>query len=141
VCNDGSIVDRDGEHFGHILEYMRDGVVSVAEPGARPSMSLLRALKREFGFYCFELCTEPEPTQPEVAHVVGGFGPSGPLSSMERYDASSGQWSAVVAMGTVRHSFEACVVAGELYVTGAFDAESCQAWRSTHPRATLRGAQ
>jgi hypothetical protein len=59
VCTDGSIfVDRDGEHFGHILEYMRDGVVSVAEPGARPSMSLLRALKREFGFYCMELCAE-----------------------------------------------------------------------------------
>jgi hypothetical protein len=27
-------VDRDGEHFGHVLEYMRDGVVSVAAPGA-----------------------------------------------------------------------------------------------------------
>jgi hypothetical protein len=26
VCMDGSIfVDRDGEHFGHVLEYMRDG--------------------------------------------------------------------------------------------------------------------
>jgi hypothetical protein len=34
VCLDGSIfVDRDGEHFGHVLEYMRDGVVSVAEAG------------------------------------------------------------------------------------------------------------
>jgi hypothetical protein len=56
VCDDGSIfVDRDGEHFGHVLEYMRDGYVSVAEPGAHPSMSLLRALKREFGFYC-SLC-------------------------------------------------------------------------------------
>jgi hypothetical protein len=33
VCDDGSIfVDRDGEHFGHVLEYMRDGVVSVAKP-------------------------------------------------------------------------------------------------------------
>jgi hypothetical protein len=41
VCRDGSsFVDRDGEHFGHVLEYMRDGVVSVAEPGARPSISL-----------------------------------------------------------------------------------------------------
>jgi hypothetical protein len=51
VCRDGSIfVDRDGEHFAHILEYMRDGVVSVAEPGAHPSVSLLRALKRESGF-------------------------------------------------------------------------------------------
>jgi hypothetical protein len=35
VCEDGAIfVDRDGEHFGHVLEYMRDGVVSVAEAGA-----------------------------------------------------------------------------------------------------------
>jgi hypothetical protein len=26
VCADGSVfVDRDGEHFGHVLEYMRDG--------------------------------------------------------------------------------------------------------------------
>jgi hypothetical protein len=56
VCTDGSIfVDRDGEHFGHVLECMRDGHVSVAEAGARPSVSLLRALKREFGFYCIEL--------------------------------------------------------------------------------------
>jgi hypothetical protein len=59
VCADGSVfVDWDGEHFGHILEYMRDGVVSVAEPGAQPSVSLLRALKREFGFYSIELCAE-----------------------------------------------------------------------------------
>jgi hypothetical protein len=59
VCNDGSIfVDRDGEHFGHVLEYMRDGMVSVAEAGAGPSVSLLRLLKREFGFYCIELCVE-----------------------------------------------------------------------------------
>jgi hypothetical protein len=31
---DGSIfVDRDGEYCGQVLEYLRDGVVSVAEPG------------------------------------------------------------------------------------------------------------
>jgi hypothetical protein len=51
-------VDRDGEHFGRVLEYMRDGMVSVAEPGACPSASVLRVLKREFGFYCIKLCTE-----------------------------------------------------------------------------------
>jgi hypothetical protein len=40
VSEDGSIfVNRDGEHFGHVLEYMWDGVVAVAEPGARPSVS------------------------------------------------------------------------------------------------------
>jgi hypothetical protein len=56
VCEDGSIfVDRDGAHFGHDLEYMRDGVMSVADPGALPSVSLLQALKSKFGFYCIEL--------------------------------------------------------------------------------------
>jgi hypothetical protein len=78
VCNDGSIfVDRDGVHFWHILEFMRDGVVSVAEPGARPIISLLRALKREFGFYCIELTAEqaPVPEQFEATFAMGGTGP------------------------------------------------------------------
>jgi hypothetical protein len=91
VCDDGSIfVDRDGEHFGHVLEYMRDGFVSVAAPGTYPSVSLLRALKREFGFYCIELVSEQalEPEQDEVAYVMGGIGDDGALSSMERYDVS-----------------------------------------------------
>jgi hypothetical protein len=122
VCDDGSIfVDRDGENFGHVLEYMRDGVVSVVEPGARPSVSLLRALKREFGFYCIELMAEQpaEPERSEMAYVMGGIGDGAiKLSSMERYDASSGQWSAVAAMGTGRCRFGVCVVAGKLYVTG-----------------------
>jgi hypothetical protein len=117
VCDDGSIfVDRDGEHFGHVLEYMRDGCVSVAAPGVRPSVSLLRALKREFGFYCIELVSE----QLEVAYVMGAYeyGHSNRvLSSMEQYDASSGQWSTVAAMDSGRYIYAACVVAGEIYVT------------------------
>jgi hypothetical protein len=125
VCNDGSIfVDRDGEHFGHVLEYMRDGVVSVAAPGARPSVSLLRALKREFGYYCIELCAVQmvQATEADVAFVMGGWNrATATLSSMERYDTSSGQWSLVAAMGTERSHFSACVVAGELYVTGGLD--------------------
>jgi hypothetical protein len=121
VCNDGSIfVDRDGEHFGHVLEYMRDGVVSVAELGARPSVSLLRTLKREFGFYCIELVAEQAaaPELSEMAYAIGGFGGSGNLSSMERCDAASGQWSLVAAMGTARYLFGACALDGDLYVTG-----------------------
>jgi hypothetical protein len=122
VCNDGSIfVDRDGEHFGHVLEHMRDGVVSVAEAGAHPSVSLLRALKREFGFYCIELSAEEaaEPAQPEMAFVMGGLdGDSDTLSSMERYDAFSDQWSPATNMSTRRHSFAACAVVGQIYVSG-----------------------
>jgi hypothetical protein len=111
VCRDGSIfVDRDGE-------YMRDGVVAVAKPGASPSVSLLRALKREFGFYCIELVAE-EPVGQETAYVVGGFDRGSWLASMEWYDASSDQWGAAAPMGNARVHFGACVVAGELYVTG-----------------------
>jgi hypothetical protein len=126
VCLDGSIfVDRDGEHFGHVLEYMRDGVVSVAEAGARPSVSLLRALKREFGYYCIELVAEKpvEPAQPETVYIMGGEGADWiEFSSMERYDAVSGQWSAAVSMSTARSKLSACVLAGEVYATGGLDA-------------------
>jgi N-acetylneuraminic acid mutarotase len=155
VCRDGSIfVDRDGEHFGHILQYMRDGVVSVAEPDAHLSVSLLRALKREFGFYCIELCADQmvEHEQPEVAYVVGGSNRSGKLSSMERYDASSGQWSMAAAMGTARSEMGACVMAGELYVSGGFDSDgnrlstvekyspSNDTWSVVAPMPLKRGA-
>jgi hypothetical protein len=135
VCTDGSIfVDRDGEHFGHILEYMRNGVISMAEPGARPSISLLRALKREFGFFCIELCAE-QPTQTrelEVALVMGVFRTGNAMASMERYDTSSGQWSVAAAMSTARFMFGACTLAGELYVTGGF---------STDPRGSLSSVE
>jgi hypothetical protein len=126
VCNDGSIfVDRDGEHFGHVLEYMRDGVVSVAEAGAQQSVPLLRALKREFGFYCIELTVEAlaEPEHLGSAFVFGGIDEirDRTLSSMERYDAASGKWSLAAAMGTGRLSFGACSVARNLYAIGGFD--------------------
>jgi hypothetical protein len=123
VCEDGSIfVDQDGEHFGHVLQYMRDGVVMVAKPCANLSVSLLRALKREFGFYCIELVAEQE-AEPDMAYVVRGMGVGelDTLSSMERYAASLGQWSAVAAMGTTRGNFGVCVLAGELYISGGHD--------------------
>jgi hypothetical protein len=134
VCNDGSIfVDRDGKHFGHILEYMRDGHLSVAEPDACSDTALLRALKREFGFYCIELYAE-QVAQPEVAVVIGGYllvplndneGDSDEreietLSTIKRYDASSG-YGAAEPMSTLRHSFGACAVEGVLYVSGGLD--------------------
>jgi hypothetical protein len=121
MCVDGSIfVDRDGEHFGHVLGFMRDGILAVAEPGALPSVSLLRALKREFGFYCMELCAEEAvgAVVPEIAYVIGGYGDGPRLSSMERYDASSGQWSTMASMRNMRSHFGACVLNGEIYVTG-----------------------
>jgi hypothetical protein len=69
VCKDGSIfIDRDGEHFGHVLEYLRDGVLSVAEQDAADlDVGMLCWLKRETSFYCIELMAQPQ----EVAFAVG----------------------------------------------------------------------
>jgi hypothetical protein len=123
VCVDGSIfVDRDGEHFGHVLEYLRDDCLSVAEPTAAPSVSLLHALKREFDFYCIELCVEKfsKAAQTEMAFVMGGWDTSqSTIRSMERYDPLlSGQWRTVAPMQIAREHFGACVIAGEIYVCG-----------------------
>jgi hypothetical protein len=157
VCSDGSIfVDRDGKRFGHILEYMRDGHVSIAEASARPSVSLLWALKRGFAFYRIELSTEQRAylEQSEVTFVMGGTGGNNDstLSSMERYVITSGQLVAAAAMSTARRLFGAYVVAGELYVTGGCDGNgqslslvekyspSSDLWSSVTPLATPRYA-
>jgi hypothetical protein len=127
VCLDGRIfVDRDGEHFGHVLEYMRDGVVSVTQAGACPSVSLLRALKLEFGYYCIELVAEQpvDLMQQETVYIMGGSDRRGDvLSTTERYDAASGHWSSAAAMGTARSDFGTCVIAGEIHAVGGMDAD------------------
>jgi hypothetical protein len=119
-------------------------VVSVAEAGAQPNVSLLRALKREFGFYCIELSTEgsAEPDQLEMAFVVGGAGEDDSLlSSMEQSDNELDVWSTTAAMGTARSHFCTCVFAGEAYIIGGDMVMGIvfRVWRSTRPRAT-RGA-
>jgi hypothetical protein len=94
---------------------MRDGALAVAEPDARTSVSLLRASKREFGFYCIELCDDTH----DVVYVFAGWDDEkGALTSIEPYDAVSGHWSAMAPMKRARYFFGACVVAGEIYVTG-----------------------
>jgi hypothetical protein len=44
------------------------------------------------------------------------------IQSMERYDATSGQWTALAGINTGRRSHGACVIAREIYVTGGMDA-------------------
>jgi hypothetical protein len=122
VCADGSIfVDRDGEHFDHVLEYMRDGLLSLATQGASElDVGLLRALKREFGFYCIELMAEPE----EVAFVMGGHSGDGcSIAELERYDNGSRMWLEGASIITARSYFALCEVGGMLYAVGGLDVE------------------
>jgi N-acetylneuraminic acid mutarotase len=118
---DGSIfIDRDGKHFGQVLEYLRDGVVSVVERDASElDVGELRWLRREFGFYCIELCADLQ----EVAFVVGGRYDDGSiLASTERYDLSSGAWREASPMASARDELSLCKLSdGGLYTTGGLD--------------------
>jgi N-acetylneuraminic acid mutarotase len=114
---DSSIfIDRDGKHFGQVLEYLRDGVVSVAERDlSELDVGELRWLKREFGFFCIELSAGPQ----EVAFVVGGVVGNTRMASMERYDALSGEWREEGPMAIARSEFGLCALSdGVLYATG-----------------------
>jgi hypothetical protein len=122
VCNDGSIfVDRDGEHFGHILQYMRDGVLQVVEVDAsKLDVSVLRWLKREFGFYCIELNAEVEAE--EILVVGCSYGPSSDVIDVKRYDAASGAWREAAPIIDTRQQFALCVFDGEVYAVGRMGA-------------------
>jgi hypothetical protein len=115
---DGSIfIDRDGKHFGQVLEYLRDGMLSVAEKNTSElDIGELRWLKREFGFYCITLDADPQ----EVAFVAGGVDNDGEmLTSMERYDVVTGVWRKVEPMATARDMLGLCKLSdGGLYATG-----------------------
>jgi N-acetylneuraminic acid mutarotase len=113
---------------------MRDGHVSVAAPGARPSLKLLLALKREFAFYSIDVCSKllAMPAQSEEVFVMGGcddVDDNEPerfdaRSSMERYEATTpttGRWVKAQSMCTKRCYFGTCVTDGDLYVTGGLN--------------------
>jgi hypothetical protein len=114
---DGSIfIDRDGKHFGQVLEYLRDGVVAVAKRDESDlNVGELHWLKREFAFYCIELYAKPQ----EVAFALGRMftGDEQASAGVERY-STDGAWQEVAAMSTARHSFDLSEFDGELYVTG-----------------------
>ena len=117
VCKDGSIfLDRDGEHFGHILDYMRDGVMSVIElEASEQDLSILRWLNRELGFYCIVV-----EKKDETVFAVGGTGERG-SKDIDRLDVASGTWRKAAPMNTARVSFGLCCVAGEQYAIGGCD--------------------
>jgi hypothetical protein len=63
---------------------------------------------------------------PEHLFAMGGYTPlqSRALSSIERYDSSTGQRSASASMVNSRRRFGACSVDGVLYVSGGLNQDS-----------------
>jgi hypothetical protein len=123
VCADGSIfIDRDGKHFGQVLQYLRDGMVGAADLEASElDVGVFRSLKREFGFYCIELVADLQ----EVVFAVSGASKNNAISaSVERYDAASGVWREAASMATGRTNFPLCTLGGLLYSVGGASTEN-----------------
>jgi N-acetylneuraminic acid mutarotase len=95
---------------------------------------MLRALKREFNFYCIKLVKEQEtePEQPEMVYVlvgvvngelfvIGGLdSDNNPLSSVEKYSPSSNTWSAVALLPVARSHHTATAVRSAIYVLAGY---------------------
>ena len=111
-------LDRDGLLFRYVLEYLRDGV-SVLEEAAG-DVRLLRALKREFGYFAIELEPQQQPSSRAV-YAVGGTNMFGYLSSMEKYDPATGTWTPVAPMLAAKNSLYACAVGGRVFVFGGIE--------------------
>jgi hypothetical protein len=112
---DGShFIDRNAEHFPHVLTFMRDGILTVNEIGARPTTMLLRAVKREFEFYGIEVVVYVDE-ESEIAMFIGGNqGPTNVEQFMMPEEPSR-------QMGTTRSHFGAAVIDGDIYVTGGIN--------------------
>ena len=77
-------------------------------------------------------------------YVLGGMDGT-PLSSVECFDPSTGQWSAVVPMNTMRFTHGVAVVDGKLYAVGGYTVSSVECfdpstgvWSVVAPMSTTR---
>ena len=118
--SDGAhFLDRDGAHFKYVLEYLRDGV-SVLEEAAG-DVRLLRALKREFGYFAIEVEQQPQQQSSQAVYAVGGLdGSNTRLSSMSKFDPATDTWTELEPMSVAKSSVGSCAVEGKLYVTGGW---------------------
>jgi hypothetical protein len=74
TLEDGSFfIDRDGEHFGYILEYMRDTSLDFPKRLECCSLATLYALKTEFDFFGIDLSCCARQRKVTRIHVVGGL--------------------------------------------------------------------
>ena len=109
--DDGSyFLDRDGSVFGHVLAYLRDGVVAA---GYERDVRMLGRLKREFDFCCVDLLEEHE-----LVLAAGGYDGNGVLRSVAAYDRRTDSWTESTPMLEARRDFGMCVIAGEVYICG-----------------------
>ncbi len=99
--------------FGHVLAYLRDGVVAA---GYECDVRMLGRLKREFDFCCLDLLEEHE-----LVLAAGGRG-YGVLKSVAAYDRRTDSWTESTPVLEARKDFGMSVIAGEVYISGGHSA-------------------
>ncbi len=104
--------DRDGTIFGHVLAYLRDGVVAM---GYERDVNMLGRLKREFDYYRIELFEEHA-----LILVVGGTNGRDDFKSTTVYDPSTDSWTESRPMLEARTDAGIYVLDGDVYVSGGF---------------------
>jgi hypothetical protein len=115
ILADGShFIDRNAEHFPHVLTFMRNSVLTVGQIGARPSTMLLRAVKREFEFYGIEVLVDVKEKQ-EIAFFVGGN--FGVTTNVEEFMMPENPSS---HMFISCDGFGAALIDDDIYVTGGY---------------------
>jgi hypothetical protein len=69
-----------------------------------------------------------------VLVVVGRDSSNNTVSSIELYDRQQDSWTAAASMRQARFLFGACMIAGELYVTGGITTEQASSKLATVER-------
>ena len=115
-ANGRAFVDRDGDVFPFVLRYLRDGVVDLEGHSA----SMVRRVKREFGYFNIELLSWVEG-----CFVAGGQNRKGEgMATVERFDLAGGGWQAVAPLPAPMQHVPLCSLGeGTLYAVGGVNEE------------------
>jgi hypothetical protein len=100
--------------FGHVLAYLRDGVVGA---GYERDVRMLGRLQREFDFCCVDLlgvCAVDSDI-----YVIGGLNHDNKhCAEVYKYDPASDTWSEMAPMSQARYNFGMFVAGSCIYAVG-----------------------
>jgi hypothetical protein len=131
-------VDRNGELFEHVLDFLREGTAWVAPEDT----TLMIRLEKEFDYFQLPFNVELLTPSPSMAlvptagnaaereataiFVVGGRNGEGTLTAgvVERYDPVRNVWVSVGNLPAARNSAAAVALLGRVFVMGGLSADT-----------------
>lgn len=133
-------IDRNGELFEHVLDFLREGTAWVAPDDA----TLMLRLEKEFDYFQLPFNVESLAASPSLAlvpvqtgggrvereptalFVVGGRNDEGSLTLgvVERYDPVANRWVSVGNLPASRNSAAAVALQDHVFVMGGLSADT-----------------